>query len=57
MHYISKHYSAEDYNQLILEPEDYSEVEWNTILKVFGMEEAQRIVLSEYKFEAYGKEI
>ena len=40
---------------LILEPEDYTEDEWSTILKIFAMEEAERIVISDYKFEAYGK--
>lgn len=42
---------------LILEPEDYPGDEWATILKIFGMEEAERIVISNYKFEAYGKPI
>ena len=41
--------------QLILEPEDYSDDEWSTILKIFGMEKAERIGISDYKFEAYGK--
>lgn len=41
--------------KLILEPEDYPGVEWSTILKIFSMEEAERIVISDYKFEAYGK--
>jgi hypothetical protein len=40
---------------LILEPEDYPGDEWSIILKIFGMEEAERIVISNYKFEAYGK--
>lgn len=40
---------------LVLEPEDYTEDEWNTILKIFGMEKADRIVISDYKFEAYGE--
>lgn len=47
-------YSQENFSQLILEPEDWSEDEWATILKVFGMEEAERIVLSDYTLEAYG---
>ena len=41
--------------RLVLEPEDYPGDEWTTILKIFGMEEAERIVISDYKFEAYGK--
>lgn len=41
--------------KLILEPADYSREEWATILKVFGMEYAERIVISNYMFEAIGK--
>ena len=39
---------------LVLEPEDWSEGEWVTILKLFGMRKAERIVISEYKLETYG---
>ena len=39
---------------LVLEPEDYPGKEWDTILKIFGMEDAERIVISDYTFEAYG---
>lgn len=39
---------------LILEPEDHTEEEWSTIIKIFGMSEAERIVLSGYTLEAYG---
>lgn len=39
---------------LILEKEDFSEKEWKTIQNIFGMEYAMRIVLSNYKFEAFG---
>lgn len=39
---------------LILEPEDHTEEEWSTICKIFGMKEADRIVLSDYTLEAYG---
>lgn len=55
MEYIQRFYS-EAWEQLILEPEDYSEDEWKTILKIFGMEEAERIVISDYTFEACGRE-
>lgn len=41
---------------LILEPEDWSKEEWSIILKLFGMTEADRIVVSNYTFEAYGKQ-
>jgi hypothetical protein len=40
---------------LILEPEDYTEDEWKTICKVFGMKEADRIVVSNYTLEAWGE--
>lgn len=39
---------------LILEPEDWSEDEWATILKLFGMEKADRIVLNGYTLETFG---
>lgn len=40
--------------QIILEPEDWSPEEWTTILKLFGMEEAERIVLASYEVKAFG---
>lgn len=39
---------------LILEPEDWTEEEWSTILKLFGMEHAERIVVNKVQFEAFG---
>ena len=51
MNYFKEYHSE----PLILEPEDYPNEEWATILKMFGMEEAERIVVSNYTFEAYGK--
>lgn len=39
---------------LILEPEDWSEAEWAVILNLFGMEEAERIVIRDYVLEAFG---
>lgn len=41
------------YEPLILEPEDWTEDEWNTILKIFNMKLASRIKI-DYKFEAWG---
>ena len=52
MEYIKKQVTE----ALILEPEDYAEDEWNTILKIFNMKEADRVVISDYTFEAYGVE-
>lgn len=42
------------YEFLVLEPEDWSEEEWKTILKLFGCVEAERIVIRDYKMQAYG---
>lgn len=39
---------------LVLEPGDWTEDEWKTILKAFGCVEAERIVLRDYKMQAYG---
>lgn len=39
---------------LILEPEDWSEEEWKTLLKLFGFKNAEKIKISDYKLEAYG---
>ena len=41
-------------DMLILEPEDWTEDEWETILKLFGMEEAEKIEISNYKIRALG---
>lgn len=38
---------------LILEPEDWTEDEWKTILKIFNMKQASRIKI-DYNFEAFG---
>ena len=38
---------------LILEPEDWTEDEWKTILKIFNMKSANRIKLA-CEFEAFG---
>ena len=41
-------------NQIILEPEDWTESQWATFLELFDLEEADRIVLSEFKVDIYG---
>lgn len=41
-------------NQIILEPEDWTEDQWVAFLDIFDLEEASRIVLSDYKVDAYG---
>lgn len=42
---------------LILEPEDWTESEWQTICRLFGMKAADRIVVSSCLIEAYGERI
>lgn len=42
---------------LILEPEDWDYDEWNTILKLFGLSEAEKIEIRSYDFEALGTRI
>lgn len=56
MHYISKHFVADD-NQLILEPEDWTAEQYDAFLRIFGLKEAERIVITEYKIDVYGSEI
>jgi hypothetical protein len=51
---MSYEYKGPAKEPLILEPEDWSEAEWATILKLFGMEEADRIKVSDYVLETYG---
>ena len=41
-------------NQIILEPEDWTESQWNAFLEIFDLEEADRIVLSDYVVDIYG---
>lgn len=40
---------------LILEPEDWSNSEWQTICRLFGMKAADRIVVSNCVLETYGE--
>ena len=55
MNYISKHFTTDGCNELILEAKDWTEEQFNAFRKLFGLEEAERIAISEYKLEAWGK--
>lgn len=46
MDYFKVDASRERGTQIILEPEDWTESQWETFLEVFGLVEAERIVLS-----------
>lgn len=49
-----EHIKEQISEMLILDPVDYSDDEWNTILKIFNLKEAERVVISDYTFEAFG---
>lgn len=55
MQYMSMHFKNEDYHgeQIILEPEDWTEEQYKAFMDIFGLEEAERIVINEFKIEAY----
>lgn len=55
MHYISKHFTADNYDQLILDKKDWSEEVWQALCVIFGFTEAERLVVSEYKLEAWSE--
>ena len=54
MDYIQISGGLSTQNQIILEPEDWTESQWNTFLELFDLVEADRIVLSDYKVDIYG---
>lgn len=56
MNYISKHFTADNYDQLILERGDWSEEVWQAFMIIFGFVDAERIVVSEYKLEAWSEQ-
>ena len=43
------------HESLILEPEDWTTAEWQTICRLFGMKSADRIVVSSCVLETYGE--
>ena len=50
MHYVESFESE----PLILERDDFAEDEWFLVCHIFGMYKADRIVIKDYKFEAWG---
>lgn len=54
MDYFQVNASRERGTQIILEPEDWTEEQWNTFLEVFGLIEAERIVISDCGVEVFG---
>ena len=56
MKYLSKHFVTDGCDFLVLEPEECTKEQWQLLLDIFGLAEAERIVVNEYKLEAYGTE-
>lgn len=50
---MEKYIKEQPIEKLILEPEDHTEEEWKFLQKKFGVENATRIVISNYTLEAY----
>ena len=55
MHYISKHFTTDGANQLVLNYEDWTGEQFDAFKQIFGLDDVERIVISEYKLEAYTK--
>jgi hypothetical protein len=55
MNYISKHFTTDGCNQLVLEQKDWTEEQFNAFKQIFGLDDVERIVISEYKLEGYAK--
>ena len=49
----SKHVVNDD-SPIILDPKDWTEEQYQAFLDIFCFREAERIVLTEYKLDAYG---
>lgn len=56
MHYFEKHFITNGDNFIVLEPEDWGKEQWQAFIDIFGLKEAERIKITEYKVEAYGTE-
>lgn len=56
MHYFSKHFVTDGVDFLVIEPEDWTTEQYQAILDIFGLDDAERIVITEYKIGAYGRE-
>ena len=49
----NRYIANEPTEPLILEPDDWTEDEWCVLLKLFGMESAEKMEVT-YKFRAFG---
>lgn len=53
MYCISKHFTTDGCNQLVLEQKDWTEEQFNAFKQIFGLDDVERIAISEYKLEAW----
>ena len=53
---ISKHFVSDESSQLVLNPKDWSHGQYRAFLDIFGLSEADEIVIQEYRIEAHGTE-
>ena len=56
MHYFGKQFVTDGDDFLVLEPEDWTKEQFQAFLDIFGLKEAERIVINEYKLEVFGSE-
>lgn len=55
MEYLSKHYVGDGANQLVLDPEDWTPEQFDAFMKIFGLTEATKIIINEYRIETYAE--
>ena len=53
MKFMSKHFISDGCDQLILEPKDWTEEQFDAFKRIFGLGDTERIVITEYKLEAW----
>ena len=53
MNCISKHFVSDETSQLVLDPKDWTKEQYQAFLDIFGFREADHIVLTEFKVDAY----
>lgn len=56
MRYFSTEFKTNGDNFIVLEPEDWTPEQYQAFLDIFGLKEAERIVINEFKLEVYGTE-
>lgn len=55
MKFMSKHFMSDGCNQLVLEPKDWTKEQFDAFKKIFGLDDTERIVITEYKLEAWSE--